>query len=431
MLDRATPPALSDFPPLTLPDFEETVLDNGVRLLMFNSGDEKVTRMTLLWQAGTLDVDSPAALGLMAAMMSEGCNGLTGKDVTDRLESNGAWFKATAARNSFFLFLHSLNHTAPEIFPLLADMVSCPDFPTASLDSIKKKSAAEKELAACKPSYQANVIAREKLYGKGSPLAHAVTPDDILAVTRDDLVTLHRNMILSNKPVIFISGRVTEEIRRLAASTFGEICFSTQNPDRIIRHLSSSALLKGKETCHKDMPGSLQTGVIVQIPAVGRDHPDFEALRFVTVALGGYFGSRLMSNIREDKGYTYGISATLTPRIGGGDIVISCECDNKYTDAVIQEINNEIDRLASEKMETEEIETVRNIVISGMAGILDSPFSISSYRELLEASAVPPQAFREQFATVASITPPAVMELTRKYIQTAPRVTAMAGGKPG
>lgn len=431
MPDRTKAPIVCGFPHLSLPEFEETTLPNGVRMLFLDAGEEEVSRMTLLWDVGLADVGPLAAYAVMANLLTEGCDGLSGKEVTEILESNGAWFKTTPSQHSTVVTLHSLNNTAPEVFPLIGKTVSSPTFPADTLESLKKKNAAEKRLALLKPSYQATLLARQTLYGPTHPASRAVTPDDILSVTREDVARLHLQTLMANKPTVFLSGRLTDEVLSLAKATLGAIPFGEPKAGRITRHIVPPPPFTSGEVVRRHMPDSLQTGVRIQIPAIPRDHPDYEALRFATVALGGYFGSRLMTNIREEKGYTYGISATLATSPARSDIVISCECDNRYTEAVVKEIWQEIDRMASEEIPPEELETVRNILISNLAGILDSPFSISGFREATLAAGLPADTYSRQFALTKSISAPDVTEAAARYFRDTPGVTALAGGEPG
>lgn len=431
MPDRKSQPAVLAFPTLSLPEFEETLLPNGIRLLTLDSGEEKVSRMTLLWNVGVTDVGPQAAYGLMTNLLTEGCDGLSGNEVTDILESNGAWFKATPSRHSTLLTLHSLNHTAPVVFPLLGKIVSSPVFPCDILESLKKKNAAEKQLSLLKPSYQATLLARQTLYGDGHPSGRDVTPAEILSVKREEIVNLHHDTLMANKPTIFLSGCLTDELSSLAKEMISSIHFDETASGRIIRQVVPPPHFTVREVVRKDMPDSLQTGIRIQIPTIPRDHPDYESLRFAIVALGGYFGSRLMTNIREEKGYTYGIGANIAPFLERPEVVISCECDNRYTEDVVKEIWSEINRLASEKMPHEELETVRNIMISNLAGILDSPFSISSFRETTESAGLPADTYSKQFSQAASISAEKIRDAAAKYLVDTPAVTALAGGKPG
>lgn len=431
MPNRTTPPPTSGFDVQELPKFEEFQLDNGVRLLVLNSGDEEVSRITVMWNTGLLDVDNPAALGLMCNVISEGCSGMSGEEVSRILESNGAWLKGAPSNHSTLITLYSINSTANQVLPLFADIIAQPDFPTEALESWKKKSAAQKEISLRKPSFQATLLARETLYGKNHPKAAAVMPDVIMAVTREDVVSAHRDIILASRPTIFIAGKITDDVLALAKSSFGIIPFGNE-PEYRRGHSEAYAtpVLEETATVRRILKDSLQTGIRLQIPVpILRAHPDYEPLRFAAVALGGYFGSRLMSNIREDKGYTYGISANLVASTDGSDIVISCECDNRYADAAVSEIWKEIKTLAREPMPDAEMAAVRSTITSALAGILDSPFSISGFRELLESFGLDGGMYRHQFEAALSVKPEQVMEMTRKYMLDCPGVVALAGGE--
>ena len=112
------------------------------------------------------------------------------------------------------------------------------------------------------------------------------------------------------------------------------------------------------------------------LPVIGRENPDFFALKLLCTILGGYFGSRLMSNIREEKGYTYGISSSIAAMRYGSYLTISTQTGTEFTRPLIDEVFAEIDRLRNEPVPTDEFITVQNYLRGDMARTLDSPFSI-------------------------------------------------------
>lgn len=429
--DRKKAPAVTGFTDLRMPLFDETSLPNGVTVHWLDGCEEDVSRISLIWMAGYLDTPGLSTLNVMEEMFVEGCGGYTGAEVSDALESCGAWFRASASGHSLCCALKGINKTAATVLPLLRDMMASPLFPETSLESVVQKMAAAREVSLKRPSVQAALICREAVYGPGSPLSFNLTPEDIRNTMRSELLAVHRNLCLSAPPEIFLSGRITDSILALVGDVFGDMEFITGNPEAITRHTVSYEPLKQSVEVSKDMPRSLQTGVRIQIPTIDRRHPDFMALRIAAMALGGYFGSRLVSNVREDKGYTYGISASTVSTIEGTSVVISTECDNCYVRPLLTEIDNEIDRLASETLPDEEMTAVRNVLLSSAANLLDSPFSISGYREMLATTGQPDNTFAKNFGEIMSVTPADVRNAARRYILEAPRVTALAGHLPG
>lgn len=421
--DRSKAPAITGFPLLSLPEIKGITLDNGVRLNIIDAGEEEVCRTALLWPAGQAEALHPGAIGMALSLLSEGSSQMSGAEINGILEENGAWLKTADTFHTSTVLLHSLNSTADKVFPLLASIIDTPTFPEESFLSIRNKNVASREVAERKPAYQATVAGRKGFYGEGHPLAREITSADIGALTRVEIVDLHRDTLMAARPEIFVSGRVTDSIIGLISSTLGRIQFGPG----VEQNIKKPACLTEEIVLRKDMPGSLQTGIRIQYPAPGRLHPDYEALRMAAVALGGYFGSRLMSNIREDKGYTYGISAALSSLPEGGSVVISCECDNAYADAVLAETDKEIRRLASEPMSAEEMEIVRNVIVSQLAGTLDSPFYISGYFEMIRANRLPDDLFTRQFREVLAMTRERVMQAAARYLLEGQRVISLAG----
>ncbi|MDE6282437.1 MAG: insulinase family protein [Muribaculaceae bacterium] len=431
MPDRLTPPAITDFTSLTLPTFTDTRLHGDIQLYILDSGEEPVSRLTLLWPVGQADVDNPAPFMLLTYMLSEGCEGLSGKEVSDILESNGAWLKVTPYPHALLVTLHFLNDTADKVIPLLGKIITTPTFPAETLESIKKKCAAEKEVLARRTAYRANIIARQALFGNDHPQATDITSEMINNISRDDMVKVYSSAVLTNRPIIFLSGKIEQSIIESVKGLASQIASYETTAHQVRRRLVTPLAPTDIVEVYEEIPGSLQTGIIYQIPTINPDHPDYEALRFAVVTLGGYFGSRLMSNIREDKGYTYGIRAAMVPEPELTAISISCECDNAYTPAVIGEIKKEIDRLATELISSEEMEIVRNIILSGLAGVLDSPFYISNFREQIIAGSLPPETYARRFAEARKMTPQRIQQVAAKYLRDVPAVVALAGTKPG
>jgi predicted Zn-dependent peptidase len=150
-------------------------------------------------------------------------------------------------------------------------------------------------------------------------------------------------------------------------------------------------------------------------------------LRILVTALGGYFGSRLMQNIREDKGYTYGINAMLVGRRSGAKIVITSECDTAYTYLLVREVENEIRRIQDKLMSEEELDTVKNNMLSDLAKTLDSPFSMASCVSSNIIFSTGEDYFNRQIAEITKITTKELQEVANKYLDVSKFYTAIAG----
>lgn len=427
--DRTTPPPIRDFSSIQLPEFEHYTLPNGIAVFLYNAGDEDVTALSILWKAGALDLPLPGRSGVLTDMLLQGTKDHSGARISQIIESNGAWIKFLALDHLIMMNVKMLNHTADEVLPCIAEIISRPDFPEEALESIKKKRAAARTIELQRPALQAAIAVRREFYGKDSKPAQYTTPEDILSVSREELADIHRRLMISNVPEIILTGKVTPEIRAALARTIGQIRFTPENPDRIVKTMFPMPDNVGRRIVNHSMPESVQTGVRYMMAGVAPTHPDAEALNFAVTALGGYFGSRLMANIREDKGYTYGIYSVTSPQEDLHELIISCDCDNRYAQDVVKEIDSEIRRLATEPIPPEEMETVRNIIISGLASSLDSHINVGKVMEMLRAMDLSSDHFATKFRGAMEMTPDRVMQAARKYLLDNPKVIALAGGQ--
>lgn len=165
-----------------------------------------------------------------------------------------------------------------------------------------------------------------------------------------------------------------------------------------------------------DRPESLQSAVVLSIPAIARTHPDYNFLRLTVTALGGYFGCRLMTNIREDKGYTYGITASLIGSHDGSYITVSAQCDKRYTEALIDEVRNELRGMVTRPLGADELSRLRFNAASDLASTLDSPMNMMDYYELQQTVGTPPGYFDARQDALADITPEIICAISQKYL---------------
>lgn len=419
------PPEIHDLPVMNVPPVERELLPNGVEIVWLNSGHQPVSRISVVWPIGTADVDSAETLALLREMLPEGTPKHSGAEIAGIFEFNGTWTKVTTGRHFTMFTLYALNKTVDTVWPLMGEIIMEPTFPEESLARLREKSAAATELSQRKVKVRSSNLIKQMIFGADSPAARIKSPEILRLVERDSLIHLHRRLMLSTPPTIFVAGQLSPSIMQMARRMGESFCFTglTSMQRTIIpqpEHTGTSREVD-RDT------GSMQTAVNIALPTIGRMHPDYVRLRAAVFALGGHFGSRLMSNIREDKGYTYGISASMQPSLEGTDIQISCENDNRFTAEVLKETFAEIDRLSTEPMPTEELEVIKRTSVSGMLSMLDSPFSILDHYIMLKSFNLPDDTFCTQQQQLRNLSARDILEAARTYILPAPRLIALAG----
>lgn len=427
--DRTTPPRVTELSGMKLPPLSRHTLPNGVRLAILDAGSQPVSRITVIHGGGKLDIDRPELYPVLTGTLSEGTQSMSGATIAETLEYNGAWTSFNAGRHNCVSTLYGLNSRAQETIPVFADILTRPALTPEATGTQCKKIAAATDLSRKKVSNAASEEINILAYGPRHPAARVLTGADFLSVSADDIRRLHARAFLGTPPTIYLAGQITDELLGLVEKCFGQTDYTAGNG--ISRRVIAPEYNPAGDRRLRLMPDSMQTAIRIAIPTLPRTAPDYENMRLATIALGGYFGSRLMANIREDKGYTYGISAFPTPRLEGTFINIECQTDNSHVNDVLRETETEIARLAETLMPEEEITGIRRLLLSSLASVLDSPFSMLDFHINLDALGVTGNSYTRQVEAATAMTPAIIREATVKYLVDAPRLTALAGAPKG
>ena len=423
MLDRTKAPEVRPFGQLILPQEEVITLSNGLVLHTLCGGDQDVARLDLVAEGGPGDCENPCVATFAAELLREGNKSTDNEAIADIIDYNGAWFNSSSSGHFTTLQLSALTSKLDSLTPLLIECFTAPTFPEDAFKIIRAKGVSRQKLNLSRVSFLANADNRRMMAGPDHPEARIPSIEEISNISRESLIDFHNRIVNASRTHAYLCGRFTPGLvdslcRRL------ELIPSDNTPSPIkIRPFSP--LPPAQSTIKK--AGSLQSAVVMSLPAVSRSHPDYNALRMTVTALGGYFGSRLMMNIREDKGYTYGISAALLGSREGSYISISAQCDNRYTSALIDEVRAELRRMANEPLSNEELRKLKFNVASDLASTLDSPMTVMDYYELRRSVGIPDDYFYARQATVDSLTPETVCRLSRQYLDPAQLRISIAG----
>ena len=413
MLDRTTPPEVRPFGKLTIPDEEITTLSNGLTLHTLSGGDQDVMRLNLIIDGGVSECGNQCIASFAAELLREGNSTLDSEQIADLVDYNGAWFNSSASSHFTTLQISGLMSRLDVLAPVVVDCLVNPSFPENAFRIIRSKGASRQRLNLSRVSFLANADNRRLIAGPAHPESRVPTPEDIEKIEIDSLIRYHKRILNAAHTHAYLCGRLTPaDVDRLCHHLEKIPASDRPSPIDIVPYASLPPC-----TSEVDKADSLQSAVVMSLPAVPRNHPDYNALRMTVTALGGYFGSRLMMNIREDKGYTYGISAALMGSRDGSSITISAQCDNRYTKALIDEVKIELERMVSQPLSPDELNRLKFNVSSDLASTLDSPMTMMDYYELRRTVGIPDDYFYARQKTLASITPEIVCEMAARYLR--------------
>lgn len=408
-------PEIKEFTSLSLPDCSVVDFAPGVRLHLLDAGQQPANRISVYFNRGVAANDVPGAASLMPKLLQEGTATMSGAEIADTLDFNGAWLRANISEHYSGLSLISLNETTGSLLPLLGDMLLRPSFPDNALETQRRNALMKTRTELTKPSFVAGQEFTRRMAGTAHPYLYKPEPQFsqlIEGVTRDDIIRAHE-LALHTPVNIFAAGQLTDEVMKAVEELAARLVPTDTSaivPIVPMSPLAPEDVIIVSETAEQ------QAAVRCGKPTVARADADYDELRHAVIALGGYFGSRLMTNIREEKGLTYGIYASLNGAQEGAYLNISAQCDNAYAQRVVTEIKHEMDVLGSTLMDEDELRRLRAEITSKLAARLDSPFSIIDYYESNLIVDIKGDYFRRQFETIRSLTPERLREIAARHL---------------
>ncbi len=426
-LDRSVAPATRPFGNLVLPEGKTITLDSGIRVHIFPGDSAGMSRLTLLWRGGEHQCNIIGRATLAMSAMREANDRLSATDMAEMLDFNSARLVSLSTKYTSMLRLTCAAGRLSDVMPDVIACVLAPAMPTRSVEVLLENAAVSAAIADRQVAQRARRQGNEMLFGPTHPACRVATPDQLRSLTRNDLMATYSHICNpGNLPEVYVAGCTDASVMNAIETAITNLTEPAVkgHADKHIEGTPMNPEAPGETTVVVD--GAVQSAICINFPSITRDNPDYAALRTTIMALGGYFGSRLMTNIREDKGYTYGIGASLLCDADGGYISINSQQDPAYTRAVIDETYAEINRLRDTLLPADELERLRNHALSEAATVLDTPLSISEYRMCEFTEGMPHDYYHTLQQQIHSITPEVIRDMARRYLHPSEARVAIA-----
>lgn len=407
---------------ISFPSMER--LSNGVPVYLLRGGTVDLVRVEFVLNAGQIMEETHMAASVANAMLTEGTLSHDAISLNDLIDSTGAVFNHTADKDTANLVVISLSRKLEEVLKLAEEVLFHPSFPENELRMLKQK----KIQSFLTGRQKTSVIGREQFYmalcGKENPYGRVTMLEDYDALTTAVSRDFHTRFYKPGNMYVTVSGKDPESalplLDKLIAGSgmwhkpeIPQLVFDTARPGRIFAEIN----------------GSVQSAVRMGWKGITRDHHDYHGLQVANMILGGYFGSRLMRNIREEKGYTYGIHSVAGAFHGIGFIVIMTEVANQYREDTLREIRKEIAELRRNDVSPDELQIVRNHLLGEIARMFDGPFSSAeAVRGIIDYDA-DHDYYSKLVSTVETITPDKIKELFVTYFNPEEAIEVIAGAK--
>ncbi|KLT65425.1 pitrilysin family protein [Pedobacter sp. BMA] len=423
MLNRQQAPDFKQVSTINFIHPEKQQLDNGVPVFTVYSGEQDLVRIEFIFNNVNWSIDKPLQAIAVSAMLNNGTKKLTSKEIAEKIDFYGAFFQTEYFQDQSSVTLYTLNKHLASVLPIVKQVISESQFPQHELDIYIQNQ---------KQKLQVNLKKNDVLSRK--EFAHALFGDtaygvdiqarDYDALKRDDLVDYFKEAYAPNNCTIIVSGKFEPESFKLLNAEFG----SNWAPSTAVKN-SFSFTSSEKQFVYRERPEALQSAIRMGKIAINRKHEDFPGLQIVNTVLGGYFGSRLMNNIREDKGYTYGIGSGISSLSDAGYLFIATEVGADVCAAALTEIYKEIDLLKNELVGEEELNLVKNYMLGSMLGSLENVFSHADKFKNIYFAGLDYDYYSRYIQIVKNITAEEIKALANKYLTTEDFVEVVIGKK--
>lgn len=414
-MDRSIQPPIKELRELNIPEPQRVIFSNGIPVTIVNAGHQDVIRFDLLFKAGTWCQQQKLQALFTNRMLREGSESFSAKEIAETLDFYGAWLELSCGAEYSCVTLFSLSKYFTKVLDVLYSIVTEPLFDSISLKTVIEMNVQQFLINQDKVDYLAQRILMNALLGDTHPYGKLTTKEDYLNVNSAILKSYHQEHFHSNNCTIFISGHVTESILSQVEVVFGTKEFGRKGATETVCPfpIFTPSLEKRQFISKED---ALQSALSMGMPTISRTHPDYHKFRVLLTLFGGYFGSRLVANIREDKGYSYYIDAVMLHYPFSNFLLIHTECNSDCVEDVVKQIYHEIELLQTEKVSEDELNKVKNYMIGELCRNYESAFAVADAWMFTFTSKVPDSYFKSSLEGILNTSAEDIIYLANTYL---------------
>ncbi len=425
MMNRTEAPAFKTIDRIDIIKASKENLNNGIELYSVNAGSQEITKIEFVFKAGMYYQPAPLIASNTNSLIESGTKSFTANQISDGIDFFGSFLELEVGQDFATVTLYSLNKYLNESLKFIEEVLKYPTFPEDEF-KIHVTNKKQKHLI---NSQKVDILARrrfsELVFGEKHPYGVQVQDSDFDRVNVDEIRSFFKDHYSSKNCTIIASGHLPKDLLKTLNVFFGENNWGNASANISAKNI---ILQTTKQTKHFiEKPDAIQSAVKVGRLLFNKTNPDYYKFQVLNTILGGYFGSRLMANIREDKGYTYGIGSGLASFVNGGYFAISTEVGADVTKQTLEEIYKELAKLRTDLVSENELETVRNYILGHFLRSVDGPFSLADKFKSIWEFGLGYDYFDNYFTAVKTVTPNELRDLANKYLKQEDLIECVVG----
>lgn len=413
-------PPINLTPAPRVPHATHHTCSNGTRLYTMHNSSQGVVRVSFVFRAGTSWQTVPFSASATVNTLSEGTEKYSAQEIAERLDFVGSYFDANIDRDWAVLTYCSLSKFAAETFDIAEQVLLHPTFPEREMAIYCAKRKEQLAVQRSKPDHLSRELFGRSIFGADHPYGVTSPAEAYDTLCRGDVEEFYRTHYTAEGCFAVLCGDLSEaDIERTMA-----ILEQLPHGKKLVAHIGAPCPVKHAKL---EVEGAVQSSLKIGLPLFARTHQDFIPMQMVATAMGGYFGSRLMQNLRERHGYTYGAYAAMINLDRSGYFVMSADVATEYTDDAIGEIISEVERFCTEPMSERELQMVKNIIFGDVMRIFDGPFGVADVA-IENIQNQTDNSYTERFLRqVATATAEELQQVAAKYLLPSSLTTTIVG----
>ena len=411
VLNRLLVPSSKELNNIKIIEGQTITLSNNIDLHYINAGTSEVLKLDLVCDGGIRNQTQNCIATATAAMLREGTKNKSAEQIAEELDFYGSYFQTHCTADDSTITLFCLKKHFASCIPYILDVINDSVFPENELNIYKKNGQQRLMVNKQRSSFLVRRLFYSSVFGEKSPYGTFSKPEDYDNISRENVANFFKYHYKNKVKYLLLSGSVDDSVIKASESVFKRLGKNI---------LEKKGLLSNGKIHDKfffDNKDTVQSAIRIGRRIVNRTHPDFRKLQILNMILGGYFGSRLMKNLREEKGLTYGIYSGMESYIDDGCFFIETEINNELRNQGIEEIYHEISLLRNELIGDSELILAKNYLLGSFLRSIDGPFSLADRHKILVDFGFGYDYYYEFINMINQIKSVELRDLANQYLQ--------------
>ncbi len=399
-------------------------LANNLPVYFLPGGSEEFVKIELVFLSGSRDQQKPLEAFSAMRLLRAGTENRSREEINELLDFYSAHLAADPQKDISSISMFVLNKHLEPALDLFREIVRYPVFPAEEVRTFLTNQQQIHLVNLKKVQHLARTYFGELIYGEQHPYGYRLKVYDFDALDAEDLQRFHRDHLHPGNAFCMVSGRMPENMENILGRAFGDMKAGREPSGE---KADVQGLSSGRRKVHLEVPDALQSGIRVGKQLFNRTHPAYHRLKITNALLGGYFGSRLMQNVRQDKGYTYGIVSNLISLARSGYFFIATQAGTEVTGAALEEIYKELKKLRTLPAGQEELSSLKSYLSGSFLRSFDGPLAQSERFKELQVFGLDHSHYDEYLDTLKTISAEDIMECASLYLREDDMMEVIAG----